>query len=204
MISRRSIFGLALTAIALVLPAPFAAADNNDAPRIATVNTAKVFQEMMETKDLRQKMDADAKTIKDEGERRENELKEAQKKRELFNEGSTDYDKANRELIKLAIDMRAWQELTKADVLRQQKTQMRNLFNKIEEATKEVADAKKIDLVLVDQKQELPTDSATMEKITSDQLRQAINQRVIIYNNGRLDITNEVLAAVDAKYKAKK
>jgi len=204
MTSRRSFFAFALTAVALVLPAQFAAADNHDAPRIGTVNTAKVFQEMMETKDLRQKMDSDAKAIKDEGERRENALKELQKKRDLFNEGSTDYDKANKDLVEQAIATRAWQELTKAEVLRQQKMQMRNLFNKIEDATKDVATAKKLDLVFVDQKLELPNDAKTMEQITADQLRQLINQRTIIFNNGRLDITNEVLAAVDAKYKEKK
>lgn len=203
MISRRFFFGIALTAFATVLPARFAAADNFDAPRIATVNTAKVFNEMMETKDLKQKMDSDGKAIKDESDRRENDLKETQKKRDLFNEGSPDYDKANKELVEKAIAMRAWQELTKAELQRQQKVQMRNLFNKIEDATKEVAEAKKIDLVFVDQKIELPTDSKTMEQITADQLRQLINQRTIVYNNGRLDITNEVLAAVDAKYKKK-
>jgi Skp family chaperone for outer membrane proteins len=204
MLSRRSLIGFALTAVALVLPARFAAADNHDAPRIGTVNTAKVFTDMMETKDLRQKMDSDAKAIKDEGERREKALQELQKKRDLFNEGSTDYDKANKDLVEQAIATRAWQELTKAEVLRQQKMQMRNLFNKIEEATKDVATAKKLDLVFVDQKMELPTDAKTMEQITADQLRQLINQRTIIFNNGRLDITNEVLAAVDAKYKEKK
>jgi Skp family chaperone for outer membrane proteins len=203
MISRRFFFGIALTALATVLPARFAAADNHDAPRIATVNTAKVFNEMMETKDLKQKMDSDGKAIKDESDRRENDLKESQKKRDLFNEGTADYDKANKELVEKAIGMRAWQELTKAELQRQQKVQMRNLFNKIEDATKQVAVAKKIDLVFVDQKIELPTDSKTMEQITADQLRQLINQRTIVYNNGRLDITDEVLAAVDANYKKK-
>jgi Skp family chaperone for outer membrane proteins len=202
MFSRRSLCAFALTAVALVLPARLASAQ--DGPKIATVNTAKVFNEMLETKDLKQKMDSDGNAIKAEGERRKNDLQEAQKRRDLVNEGTADYEKANRELIEKAIAMQTWQELIKADLARQQKVQMRNLFNKIEDATKEVAEAKKLDLVFVDQKIELPMDNKTMEQITADQLRSLINQRSIMYNNGRLDITNEVLAAVDAKYKARK
>jgi Skp family chaperone for outer membrane proteins len=202
MLSRRSLCAFALTAVALVMPARFATAQ--DGPKIATVNTAKVFNEMLETKDLKQKMDSDGNAIKGEGERRKADLQEAQKRRDLFNEGTADYEKANRELIEKAIAMQTWQELIKADLARQQKVQMRNLFNKIEDATKEVAEAKKLDLVFVDQKIELPMDAKTMEQINADQLRSLINQRSIMYNNGRLDITNEVLAAVDAKYKARK
>jgi len=202
MFSRRSLCTFALTAVALVLPARLASAQ--DAPKIATVNTAKVFNEMLETKDLKQKMDSDGAAIKAEGERRKADLEDAQKKRALFNEGTADFEKANRELIEKAVAMQAWQELIKQDMLRQQKVQMRNLFIKIEEATKEVADAKKLDLVFVDQKIELNLDAKTMEQINADQLRSLINQRTIMYNNGRLDITNDVLAAVDAKYKARK
>ena len=37
-----------------------------------------------------------------------------------------------------------------------------------------------------------------------DQLRGLINQRSVMFSNGKFDITNDVLAAVDAKYKTKK
>jgi len=43
-----------------------------------------------------------------------------------------------------------------------------------------------------------------MEQINVDQLRGLINQRTVLYSNGKFDITNDVLANVDAKYKNKK
>jgi Skp family chaperone for outer membrane proteins len=203
MFSRRSFCVLAVSAFTLVLPARFAAAD--DAPaKIATVNTAKVFNEMLETKDLKQKMDSDLKGIDDEKKRREADLQEADKRRKLFNEGTADFEKASQEFIEKSIAARTWLELIKLNLTRQQKSQYKSLFNKIEDATAEVAKAKNIDLVLVDQKLELPTDPSAMEQITVDQLRGMINQRTVIFNNGRLDITDAVIAAVDAKYKAKK
>jgi len=197
MLARRSILAFAFAAVSALVAAPFAAAQ--DGPRIATVNPAKVFNEMQETKDLKQKMEADRKTITDEGQRRGQEVEDAKKRRALFNEGTDDFNKANKEYLEKVIAAQAWQELIKQDLQRQQKSQMKSLFEKIEAATKEVATAKKIDLVVVDQKTEFPD----LDTINVDQLRGIINQRTVLFNNGRFDITNDVLAAVDAKYKKK-
>jgi Skp family chaperone for outer membrane proteins len=197
MITRRPLLALAFSALAAVFAASPATAQ--DAPRIATVNPAKVFSEMQETKDLKQKMEADRKTITDEGQRRGQEVEDAKKKRALFNEGTDDFNKANKEYLEKVIAAQAWQELIKQDLARQQKSQMKTLFEKIEAATKDVATARKIDLVLVDQKSDWPD----LDSINVDQLRGLINQRTVLFNNGRFDITNEVLAAVDAKYKKK-
>jgi len=199
MLARRSILAFAFAAVSALVAAPFAAAQ--EPPRIATVNPAKVFSEMQETKDLKQKMEADRKTITDEGQRKGAEVEDAKKRRALFNEGTDDFNKANKEYLEKVISAQAWQELIKADLQRQQKSQMKNLFEKIEQATKEVAQAKKIDIVIVEQKTDLPSD---LDQINVDQLRGLINQRTILFNNGRFDITNDVLAAVDAKYKSRK
>ena len=67
-----------------------------------------------------------------------------------------------------------------------------------------LAETKKLDLVLVEQKIDLPSDPNTMEQINVDQLRNLINQRSVMFSNGKYDITNDVLSAVDAKYKTHK
>jgi Skp family chaperone for outer membrane proteins len=199
MTARRSFLAFAFAAVAALVAAPFATAQDN--PRIAVVNPAKVFNEMQETKDLKQKMEADRKSITEEGQRRGQEVEDAKKRRALFNEGTEDFNKANKEYLEKVISAQAWQELIKADLQRQQKSQMKSLFEKIEQATKEVAEAKKLDLVLVEQKTDLPSD---LDQINVDQLRGLINQRTVLYSNGKFDITNDVLARVDAKYKARK
>lgn len=198
MLARRPFIAFAFAAVAALAVAALPAAAQ-EAPRIATVNPAKVFSEMQETKDLKQKMEADRKTITDEGQRKGAEVEDAKKRRALFNEGTDDFNKANKEYLEKVIAAQAWQELIKQDLQRQQKSQMKTLFEKIEAATKEVATAKKIDLVFVDQKTEFPD----LDSINVDQLRGIINQRTVLFNNGRFDITNDVLAAVDAKYKKK-
>src|SRR4051794_41086420 len=166
MIARRPLLALAFSALAACLAATPAAAQ--DAPRIAVVNPAKVFNEMQETKDLKQKMESDRKTITDEGTRRGQEVEDAKKRRALFNEGTDDFNKANKEYLEKVISAQAWQELIKADLQRQQKSQMKNLFEKIEQATKEVAQARKLDIVIIEQKTDLPSD---LDQINVDQLR---------------------------------
>jgi Skp family chaperone for outer membrane proteins len=202
MFSRRSLCAMALSAVALVLPARVASAQ--EGPRIGIVNPAKIFNEMQETKDLKQKMENDRQSIQAEAKRRADDLEEAKKARALFTEGTEDFNKKNQEMIRKAVELQVWQEMIKADLARQQKTQMKNLFEKIEAATKEVAESKKLDLVLVEQKIDLPSDPTTMEQINVDQLRNLINQRSVMYSNGKFDITNDVLANVDAKYKSHK
>ncbi len=199
MFSRRSFVTLALGAVALMLPAGFAAGQDN--PKIATVNVGKVFNEMQETKDYKQKMESDRQAVENEANRRKAEVEEIRKARSLFNEGTEDYNKKNRELIQKTLEFQTWNQLYNLELARTQKLQLRSLFEKIEAATKEVAEAKKLDLVIVDQKADLPVD---LEQIDIKALLNIFGQRNVMYNNGKFDITPEVLAKVDANYKARK
>src|SRR5258705_6386088 len=107
MLSRRSLCALALSAVALLSPAGFAAAQ--DGPRIATVNPAKVFNDMQETKDLKQKMESDRQAIQNEAKRHADDLDEAKKKLTIFNEGSDEYNKASKDAIEKAVGLQTWQ-----------------------------------------------------------------------------------------------
>jgi len=201
MLSRRNFALFTLTLAGLALPGRFASAQDGGTARVGTVNPARIFNEMQETKDLKQKMENDRKNIEDEEKRRVADVEEAKKRRGLFTGGTEEFNKANKELIEKAVSLQTWRELIKADLQTQQKTQMKNLFEKIEAATKDVAMAKKYDIIVVQNSSELP---AELEQLNVDQVRGIINQRTVMYNNGKYDITNEVLAAVDAKYKTRK
>jgi Skp family chaperone for outer membrane proteins len=181
---------------ALLLPAVSACAQT-----FAVVNPAKVFNEMQETKDLKQKMEADRKVLEDDEKKKAQDVEEARKARALFNEGTPEFSAKNQEFLKKALDLRVWQELTRAELGRQQKQQMKSLFEKIEAAATEVAKAKNIDLVIVEQRADFPPD---LDQINVDQLRALINQRSVLYKSDKVDITNDVIAKVDANYKKPK
>ena len=201
MLTRRRLALLVLGVVALALPSRPAAAQ--DVPRIATVNLVRVFGEMQETKDLQQKMDAERKNLEDEKARREKELNEIKQQRTLFTEGSEDFNKKNKELIDKMVSLKAWQELVNYDQLRQRKAQFKTLFEKIEQVTKEIAEQRKIDIVMVEHRPDWPS-GEIMEQLNLEQVRGVINQRTVIYNNGKFDITADVVTALDKKYKEKR
>jgi Skp family chaperone for outer membrane proteins len=201
MLTRRRFALLVLGVVALALPSRPVAAQ--DVPKIATVNLVRVFGEMQETKDLQQKMDAERKSLEDEKANREKQLNEIKQQRTLFTEGSEDFNKKNKELIDKMVSLKAWQELVNYDQLRQRKAQFKGLFDKIEQVTKEIAEQRKIDIVLVEHRPDWPS-GEIMEQLNLEQVRGVINQRTVIYNNGKFDITADVVTALDKKYKEKR
>jgi Skp family chaperone for outer membrane proteins len=200
MLTRRSLAMTVLALFALTLPGQQAVAQ--DVPKIASVNLVKVFGEMQETKDLQQKMDADRKALEDELQKRTKELNEIKQQRGYLQEGSDEANKKNQELIKKTVELNTWRELINQDQLRQRKMQFKTLFEKIEIATKEIAEQRKIDIVIVEHRPDFPAGDV-MEQLNLEQVRGLINQRTVLFNNGRFDITADVVANLDAKYKKK-
>jgi Skp family chaperone for outer membrane proteins len=195
MLSRRSVCTFAL-AVACLLPAGVALAQD----KIRTVNPGKIFNDMQETKDLKQKITAQSQGLQKQQETYENDLKEAQKRRELYKPDTEDYSKANNELLTKAINYKAWQEITRNNLATEQKTQMVRLFAKIEAATAEVAKEQGLDLVIVEQRGDMPN-AEQLGQLNADQVRALINQRNVMFSNGKLDITEAVRAKVDENYK---
>ena len=203
MTSIRRFLPIVTAGVALAIGAASANAQDATA-KIAVCNPARVFGDMQETKDLKQSLENQRKQIEGEVAQRQQKVKDLQAARDLLKPDSAQYQQADQAFMQEAIQFDTWSKITQAQLQGQQKTQMKNLFEKIEAATKEVADTKKLDLVLVEQKIDLPSDPNTMEQINVDQLRNLINQRSVMFSNGKFDITNDVLAAVDAKYKTHK
>ena len=202
MFSRRAVCAFAFAAVAVAFTLPASAQDVGTA-KVGTVNPAKVFNEMQETKDLKQAMDGQRQQIENEAKQRNDQVQEARKRRALFEDGSPEFQKANAELIQAAVQNQAWQELVKADLARQQKSQMVRLFGKIEQAANEIAKERKLNLVVVEQRIDMPK-GEVLDQMNPDQVRALINQRNVLYSDGSLDITDAVLKRVDENYKNKK
>lgn len=200
MLTRRSLAMTVLALFTLALVGHPAVAQ--DVPKIASVNLVKVFGEMQETKDLQQKMDADRKALEDELQKRTKEVNEIKQQRGYLQEGSDEANKKNQELIKKTVELNTWRELINQDQLRQRKMQFKTLFEKIEIAAKEIAEQRKIDIVIVEHRPDFPAGDV-MEQLNLEQVRGLINQRTVLFNNGRFDITADVVANLDAKYKKK-
>ena len=169
--------------------------------KIATVNAAKVFNEIQETKDLKSKMENDQKNLQAQDLEKKTKLKDLQSARDALKTDAPQYNDANKQLMQAAIDYEVWQRIQGADIQRLQKQQMLAIFNKITTSVAEVATQKGLDLVIAEQKPEVPDN---LDQINVDQVRLLINQRNVLYSTPAVDVSNDVIASMDAKYKAGK
>ena len=169
--------------------------------KIATVNAARVFNEIQETKDLKAKMENDQKTLQQQDLEKKTKLKDLQSARDALKPDAPQYSDANKALMQAAVEYEVWQRIQGADIQRVQKTQMIAIFNKITTTVTEVAQQKGLDLVLAEQKPEIPDN---LDQINVDQVRLLINQRNVLYSTPAVDVSDAVIAAMDAKYKAGK
>lgn len=181
--------------VALALAAPARAQTNLN---IAIVNTARIFSEMQETRDLKQKIENDRKSLEATDHQKQEDLNSKKQARDLLKPDSPEFQARNQEYLKAAIDYRAWKELMQMEIDRTQKEQMKSLFEKIEAAVGEIAAKRGLDLVLAEQHPEFPP---VMDAITTDQLRSIIAGRNVLFASQKADISADVIALLDAKYK---
>lgn len=189
---RRSLYCI----VALLLMAAPALAQ--ESLKIAVVDTVAVFNQMQETKDLKQKMDADRRTVQATDQQRAQQVQAKKDERDQLKPDSPQYQQRNDEFLHAAIDYKAWQELTKLEIERRQKDQIRHLYQEIQDAVTEIARHKGLDLVLIQEDIQIP---ANLEGITVDQLNRLISQQNMMFVSDKASITNEVIAYLDAQYK---
>ena len=182
-------------ALCLALPARGQTANLN----IATANPAKIFNEMTETKALKEKMESDHKALAQEEQERVGALDSLRTQRTNLKPDSPQYADKNKEILQKSIDLQVWRELEKAELQRQQKLQMKTIFEKIETAIADVAQQKGYNLVIAEQRTEFPDD---LDQISVEQLRALINQRDILYSSKGVDISDQVINDLNAKYAA--
>ncbi len=183
--------------VALALLSSMAITASTYAQTIAIASPAKIFNEMLETKDLKEKLESEGKKINDQLKVKEEELKSMSESLKVLTPGAPQYYESRKALIQKAIELDTWKKVTQAQTQESQKYQMKLLFDKISDAVKAIAIEDKIDLVIAESNVEFPE----MDQINVDQLRGLINQRNVIYSSGKLDISSKVTAKLDADYK---
>lgn len=188
----------ALLALSFIAPS---ASAQNAVPKVATVNAAKVFSEVQEVKDLRAKMENQNKVISQQKLEKQQKLNDLKNARDALKPDAPAFGDKNRELMQEAISYQVWEKMVTADTDREQKQQMLSIFNRITATVAEIATSKQIDIVLAEQRPDMPEN---IDQINLDQMRALIISRNVLFTGGSVDITNDIIAAMDAKYKAGK
>lgn len=191
-LAKHRLFALTLAAL-IALPAVAAAQS-----RVGVANTARIFNEMQETRDLQQQIDQERLKMEETVRQKRGQLQALRDARDQVKPDSPQFQERNRELLNATVEFETWGRLMQAEIQRNQKRRMANLFEKIEGAVATIARQQGMDLVLAQQAVELPPD---LDEVPIEQVRAIINQRNVLFASDPVDITDEVLAHLDAQYK---
>lgn len=195
----RLTYSTAATLIAALLLAGSQAAAQTSIAKVAIANPARIFNDIQETRDLKAKMENDRKTLEATDLEKRTKIRDLQTQRDALRPDSPQYNEINRQLLQAGIDYETWRKITELDIQRQQKLQMKSLFDKITASVTEVATQKGIDLVIAEQHPDFPEN---IDQLSVDQVRLLINQRNVLFNTALVDISSDVIAAMDTKYKS--
>ena len=182
--------------LALALAAPAMAQT-----KIAVVNPIKVLNELGETKDINKALDSEKLTFEQEAGNRDQKLKDLQAQRDTLKSDSQQYLDLNNQLVKMRTEAQAWAQQTKLEMARKFRDQAKRMNDKITAVIAEIAKAEGYDIVLAEQKAELTDDQ--MAQLNPQQLMNVLFSRNPMYRNDSIDITQKVIAKLDAGYQTK-
>jgi Skp family chaperone for outer membrane proteins len=199
-IRRASLATLLLGLIATAGPALAQPAQQGTGTKIGVVNMGKVFESLQEAKDLRATLEAKKNEFTSLGQAHQAELNSL--KQQLQNGPKPDtqqFDDLAQQIEQKTIQYDNELKLKQLNMARDLTRQLKSLYDKVEASVGEVAKTKGLDLVLTEIRPEFPPNVRDM---TPEAIQNLIGQRNVLYKSEKIDITSEVVTALDAKYKS--
>lgn len=193
---------LAVTAVAALCAqaapgqAPPAGA-NNHVLAVGVVNVTYVAHHMKEPQKLTQDLKAQSDQLAKEQQQRQQALSDLVKRRNDFKPGSAQYEKISNDIDDEQIKYQVWVATARAQLERQEKKNLKQIFDHIRQATAEVAQQMQLNLVVADQSPEIGPD---LSRVSPELLQQALSTSAVLYADKKADITEEVLTRVEADY----
>jgi Skp family chaperone for outer membrane proteins len=159
--------------------------------KIGVVSVRKIFQDCKRNVKYRRDLAAERDKLGTELEKLSKEIDLDKTGLKTLKAGSPDYLSAMKEILEKQAMLQAQQEFFKRQMDIREQTIIESLFNDVVSATAEVAKEKQLDLVLEKSEPDLPA-------ANSNELTLTISTHKVLFSAGCEDITDAVLAKVDA------
>lgn len=172
------------------------AAQGGAGVRVAVANPSVIFNKMQETAGLKDRLEQRRKELYGQEMQKRQVIKALEDQRADTLSTNPLYRELSEKIDSAKADLQSWATVTRLAAERDQKQMVKTLYDKIEVAIGEVAQQEGIDLVLIDGRQEI----TNLEEIPFEEFRRVLNSRNVLYANKRVDITDKVLLAADAKF----
>ena len=193
----------ALAAFALICGAaaltgsPAQPAASPPASRVAVCDIVEVFNNYQRAKDLGDQLDERRQAIRAEGKKREDAVKKLGLELENYKKGTRQYEQTVNEITRLSINAKAYLEYEDARALREHMLLTKEMYGEIKAVIAQVAKQRGVAIVLQREPETLETENTT-------QLLREIYSRKVHYYAETLDLTEQVLMALNQAYKARK
>ena len=166
----------------------------NTAPKVGVVNIRYIIQKTQKQTDFMEKMQKDMEEIRADLTELSDELKKGEKALDARIKGSEDYLKMAQDLMEKEAKLQARKEFEKNLLALREKQWTEELYTLIHEKIAEISKKMGVDIVIdgnADLNKEIPA-------ATPNELVLTIRTRKVLYFNDSVDLTTEVLEAVDA------
>jgi len=182
---------IALIALTFVSTAAFAQT------KIAVVNPAKILQDMKETKDSNASFSAEQLAIQAQAKERQAKQQELENQKNQLKPDAPQWADLNKKVVQMRTENEVWLKQADQELTGKFRGEAKRISGKIKDAIAEVAKAKGYELVLSTQ---TDLSDADVERIPLQQLMPALLSRGVFYSADSLDVTQDVLAKLDASY----
>ncbi len=167
--------------------------------RVAVVNIPVISEKYQKTTDLEVRFEAIRRELNNQRDAMREKIERLQRTlREELKPGTDAFIQRQKELIMSEAELQWFVESESIKVEKGLADALRGIYNDIQSTVREVAEDSGIDIVLSSDR--LPKSSPE----SSAQMRQQILLQKVVYFSPRLDITNEVVTRLNARYQSLK
>ncbi len=164
----------------------------SDMPKAGIVSIRKIFRDCKRSAKYRQESNAERQKIDAELTKLDNEIKAQNAGLKTLKIGSENYMAQVKEILEKQANLQAQQEFNKQQLTLKEQRITEDIYGDILRITGEVAKEKGLDWVFETSEPELPASSPT-------ELELSMGMHKLLYGDGCLDITDEVMARVDTE-----
>jgi len=163
---------------------------------VAVCDVVEVFNNYKSAVDLNGKLEQRQRQIEEESKARLKAIEAKRMELESYKRGSDQYERTLTEMQRMAIDRKGWLELEKAKALRWHGLQSQKMYEEILQTIGRVARRRGAQVVLY-------RESRTVRSEATVDLIREIERRKVLYWDSRLDITADVLTAINQEYESR-
>jgi Skp family chaperone for outer membrane proteins len=161
---------------------------------VAVCDVVRVFNNYERASSLSVELEKRRQAIEAENQQRAQAMDTLRAELQNLQQGSEAYNSRSQELWKMSLEQEGWENTQKGMLGHWHHQNTKAMYDDIVAMIATMAKASGIDIVLFEQKEDLPTENTT-------ELVNQIARRKVLYNTPQVDITDQVLARLNEAWR---